>query len=164
MENRNMENRNMENRNMEALVKDLIGEFVDETENEFYEMVYDWYYQNVTESFKDEVAGYCKIVIFGDIYDMNVQEFYDFDRYRAIKTWNDFVNQSLIKGFHDSAKVILCNIEIFAAEFQQWLAKQDSEDVANVAVALMSGEIDLTKIIVDWLRDRLGREDWVYPA
>ena len=143
----------------EALMK-LINNFVDETENGFYEMVYDWYYQTVADSFKDVIDESCKIVVFGDEYAMSVHELYNFDRCLANEAWNNHVSQSLEDGFRDWAnRVISDDIETFAAEFQRWLAKQDREDsvdAANVAVALMSGEIDLTKIITDWLHDQLS--------
>ena len=38
---------------MEALVKDLIDDFVNEEENDFCESVYDWYYRTVADLFKD---------------------------------------------------------------------------------------------------------------
>ena len=150
---------------MEALVKDLINDFVDETENEFFESVYDWYYETLADAFQDEVEGHCKIVIFGYERAMSVHELYDDNRFYAVQTWRDYVSRSLEEGFRDWAnKVILGSIETFAAEFRQWLATQDSEDAANVAVALMAGDIDLTEAIIDWLYDRLSNEDWVYPV
>ena len=150
---------------MENNIKNLISEFDDVMENEFYQSVYDWYYETIADAFQDKVKGCCKIVIFGDVFDMSVHELYDHNRYFAIKTWRDYVSRSLEEGFRNWANnVILGSIETFAAEFQQWLAKQDSEDAANVAAALMAGDIDLTEAIIDWLYDRLRNEDWVYPV
>lgn len=146
---------------MEALMKDLISEF--DKEKGFYETVYDWYYTTVADSFKDEVEGYCKIVIFGNEYALNVQELYDYDREVAIDAWYDYVHQRFGDFYDWVSDAARDDFEDFATEFQRWLAKQDSEDAANVAVALMSGEIDLTKIIADWICDRLRDEDWRYP-
>lgn len=149
---------------MERNIRGLIREFVSETENGFYKSVYDRYYATVAISFADEVGEYCKVVVFGDEYAMSVQELYTFDRDRAIEEWRDYVSRSL-EDFPDWVEqCIRGDIEDFISEFQQWLAKQDSEEAANAAVTLMTGDVDLTEIVVDWLYGRLGCEDWKYPA
>ena len=143
---------------MEKLTRDLLVEF--DEERGFYETVYDQFYATVAASFKDEVEEYCKVVIFGYEYALGVREVYEYDRDLAIVKWRDYVGRSL-DDFRGWAKQ---SIENFAGEFQQWLAEQDDEWASGVIVALMSGEIDLTEIIVDWICYRLGYEAWEYPA
>lgn len=155
----------MENRDMEDLMRDLIGAFAGETG--FYETVYDWYYATVAASFKDEVDDYCKVVIFGDEYAMSVQKLYDYDPCLAIEEWHNFVSRSLEEDFHDWAEQSIGGaIEDFATEFQQWLAGRGRNDerASSAIVALMGGDIDLAKIIVGWICDRLPYGDWKYPA
>ena len=145
------------------MIRDLIREFDDE--KGFYESVYDWYYTTVATSFKYEVEEYCKVVIFGDEYAMSVQELYTYDRHVAVELWRDYVSKSLEEDFHVWVeRCIIDEIDEFTKEFQQWLASQDDERVSDVIVALMSGNIDVTEIVTDWLYDRLSTEDWNYPA
>ena len=135
---------------MENNIKNLINDFDDETENEFYQSVYDWYYEIIADAFQDKVKGCCKIVIFGNVFDMSVHELYDHNRYFAIKTWRDFISQSLEEGFRNWANnVILGSIETFAAEFRQWLSEQNDEQASDVIVTLMAGDIDLIEAIID---------------
>lgn len=147
-------------------IEDLLIEFVDEKGKGFCESVYDRYYATVAGSFKDEVEEYCKVVIFGNEYRLNTQELYDFDQDAAVEEWRNYVDRSLGEDFHEWVEqVIRDDIEDFISRFQQWLAKlDDDERVADAAVALLNGDIDLTEIIVDWLRYRLGYEAWEYPA
>lgn len=156
----------MENRNLKELMRELIVEFDDEKGKEFYEFVYDQYYATVAASFKDEVKEYCKVVLFGNEYALNVQELYAYDRYFAVESWRDYVNRSLEEDFHYWVEqVIDDDIEDFSNEFQQWLSKRDDDErAADAIVALMSEAVDLNEIIEDWLRYRLGYEDWEYPA
>ena len=153
----------MENRDMEELMRDLISEF--DKEKGFYESVYDWYYTSVAASFEDEVEEFCKVVIFGNEYALSVQELYTYDSCLAVEEWRNYVNRSLEEDFHEWAEqYIKDDIEDFISGFQKWLAKQDSEEVANVAVAIMCGDIDITKIVMDWIYGRLCYEYWRYPA
>ena len=146
---------------MEEL-KDLIREFDDE--KGFYETVRTWFYTIITDTFKDEVEECCKIVIFGYEYAMSVQEIYDYDREAAVEAWRHHVSR-MLDDFHESWMEwsIRYDIDVFANEFQQWLASQDDERTSNVIVALMSGDIDLSEAVADWLYDRLCYEDWNYP-
>ena len=148
---------------MEELMRDLIGEFDDE--EGFYESVYDWYYAAVANSFKDEVEDNCTVVIFGDEYALSVQELYTYDSCLAVDLWRDYVSRAIGEDFHGWVEqCIRGDIEGFASEFQQWLSGRNDELASNAIVALMGGDIDLTKIIADWIYDRLRFEDWKYPA
>ncbi len=154
----------MENRDIEELMRDLIRDFVDEKENGFCESVYEKFYAYLEDSFCEAVNELCKIIIFGREYSLSVQELYDYDHYLATEAWNDYVRRSLEEDFHVWAeKCIREDIEDFISGFQKWLSGND-ERASDAIVTLMRGDIDLTKIIVDWLCDRLGYEYWKYPA
>lgn len=146
-------------------VKNLIDDFVDEKENGFYASVCDLYYTSLVNSFADVVEECCEVVIYGRKYAMNAKQLYNYDPYLAVEAWAKLVDDQF-GDFPSWAEQFIedDDLEVFAKEFQQWLAKQDSEEAANVAVAFMSGDIDLDEIIVDWLYDRLRGEDWDYPA
>ena len=70
---------------MEALVKDLISEFVNEEGNEFYKMIYARYYAYLADSFSEVVEECCKIIIFGRKYSLNVRELYNYDHCLAVE-------------------------------------------------------------------------------
>ena len=148
---------------MENDVKNLIGEFVDETENRFCEMVYEKFYAYLADSFSEAVNELCKIIIFGREYSLSVQDLYDYDRCLAIEVWNDYVGNQF-GDFYDWVEVVRDDLEDFATEFQQWLATLADERASDVIVALMSGDIDVTESVISWLYDRLHGEDWGYPA
>ena len=148
---------------MEKLMRDLIGEFDDE--KGFYESVYDWYYASVAASFKDDVEEYCKVVIFGNEFSLIVQELYTYDSCLAIEEWRNYVSRAIEEDFHVWAEqCIRDDIEGFASEFQQWLSRRNDERASDAIVALMCGDIDITKIVMDWIYGRLCYEDWRYPA
>ena len=149
---------------MENDVKNLIGEFVDETENRFCEMVYEKFYAYLADSFSEAVNELCKIIIFGREYSLSVQDLYDYDRCLAIEVWNDYVGNRFGDFYDWVSEVAQDDIEDFATEFQQWLATLADERASDVIVALMSGDIDVTESVIDWLYDRLHGEDWGYPA
>ena len=153
----------MENRDMEKLMRDLIGEFDDE--KGFYESVYDWYYAVVANSFKDDVEDSCTVVIFGVEYALSVQELYTYDSCLAVDLWRDYVSRAIEEDFHEwEERCIRDDIEAFAGEFQKWLSARNDERASDAIVALMCGDIDLTKIVMDWIYGRLCYEDWRYPA
>lgn len=151
----------MENR----VIRKLFDDFVDEKENGFCELVYEKFYAYLADSFSEAVSELCKIVIFGREYSLNPRELYDYDHCLATEAWNDYVSQQF-DDFHDwVSEVVQDDLEDFTSEFQKWLAKLDDDEwVADVAVALLNGEIDLTEIVTDWLYDRLRGEDWEYPT
>lgn len=144
-------------------VKNLIGEFVDETENGFCEMVYEKFYAHLADSFSEAVNELCKIIIFGREYSLSVQDLYTYDRCLAIEAWNDYVG-SQFGDFYDWVEVVRDDLEDFVAKFQKWLANLADERASDVIVALMSGGIDVTESVISWLYDRLHGEDWGYPA
>ena len=149
---------------MEALMKDLIREFVDE-EKEFYAPIRTWFYAFLETSFADDVEECCKIVIFGYEYAMSVQEIYDYDREAAVEAWDHHISR-MLEDFHESWMEwsIRDDIDVFVNEFQKWLSERNDERASNVIVALMGGDINLSEAVVDWLCDRLGYEGWKYPA
>ena len=145
-------------------VKNLINDFVDEKGNRFCKSVYERYYAYLADSFSEVVDECCKVTIFGREYSLNVRELYDYDRYLAVEAWGSHVDDQL-GDFRDWVNGVMTDeLDEFTEEFQRWLATQDSEDAANVAVAIMTEEIDLTETVTDWLYDRVHGEDWGYPA
>ena len=149
---------------MEALVKALINDFVNEEGNEFYKMIYARYYRTVADSFSEVVEECCKIIIFGRKYSLNVRELYNYDCYLAAEAWGSHVDDQF-GDFRDwVSRFVSDELEDFVNEFQKWLASQDDELASDVIFALMTGDVDLTEAIIDWLYDRLSNEDWDYPV
>lgn len=145
-------------------VKNLIDDFVDETENGFCELVYKRYYADLESLFKDVLEEHCKIVLFGREYTLNARELYDYDRHIASEAWNDHI-ENQFGDFRYWVEWLSVELDEFVEEFQQWLANaRDDEWASDVIVALMSGDIDLTAAVTDWLYDRLRSKDWDYPA
>lgn len=150
---------------MESLVKGLIGEFYEKNKkimDEWLESVYERYYASVADSFKNIIEEHCKVVIFSEEYSMSVQELHNFDRCAAIEMWHDHVDRSL-EDFHYWAANIQDAIDTFISWFQKWLSERDDERTSNAIVAFMGDDIDLTKIIMNWVCYHLGFECWDYP-
>ena len=145
-------------------VKNLINNFVGETENDFCESIYRRYYTYLADSFCEVVEEGCKIIIFGRKYSLSPRELYNYDRYLAVEAWGSHLDDQF-GNFRDWMNGVMSDeLDEFTEEFQQWLASQDDERASDVIVALMTGDVDLTEAIIDWLYDRLSNEDWDYPA
>ena len=145
-------------------IKNLINNFVDETENEFYRSVYRRYYAYLADSFSEAVEECCKVTIFGREYSLNVRELYDYDHCLAVEAWGSHVDDQL-GDFRDWVNGVMTDeLEDFVNEFQKWLASQDDERASDVIVAIMTESIDLEDAVCEWLYDRLSNEDWDYPA
>ena len=149
---------------MEALVKDLISEFIDENGNRFCKSVYRRYYAYLADSFSEVVEECCKVTIFGREYSLSPRELYNYDRCLAVEAWGSHLDDQF-GNFRDSVSWFFSDeLDEFTEAFQQWLASQDDEQASDVIVAIMTESIDLEDAVCEWLYDRLSNEDWDYPA
>lgn len=150
---------------MEQTVYENLFALFDDFGTSFVKYIYVQYYDYISDDFHELVKGRCKLILFGKTHPMDAIDLYYYDQDRARDAWLDCVD-SAYQGLRDWLKLSMEHDVVgFIKEFEAWLAEQEQDDgIRNVIVALMTGETDLEDVVIDWLYDRLQREDWDYPT
>lgn len=151
---------------MEQTVYESLFALLDDFGKPFFKHVYGQYYDYISDSFYELVKDQCKLTLFGKTHSMDATDLYYYDQTLARDVWLDYVDsacQEFRNWLELSMEYVVAD---FVKEFEVWLAEQEQDDdISNVIVALMTGEVNLEDTVIDWLNDRIVRDaNWDYPA
>ena len=151
---------------MERTVYEYLFALLDGFGKPFLRYINEQYYDYITGGFNELVKEQCGLILFGKTHPMDATDLYYYDQSIARDAWLDYVN-SACQEFRDWLELSMEHeVAAFAKEFEAWLAEQEQDDdISNVIVALMTGEVDLEDAVIDWLNDRIVNDaDWDYPV